>query len=193
MPRHPGPTGESCSKSSKNGSGGAPPLPMVPLGEIVSTHGLDGWLKLNPFNPETTMLSHGVEVFLERRGARTRFEIEHSKPHKRQLLVKLQNIDGIDAAEKLVGATLCVNENALDALEPGQYYHYQVVGFDVMHINGASIGKITSIMSTPGGELYRVKGAAKEHLIPAVKEFIEEVDFSAGKIIINPPDGLLDL
>jgi 16S rRNA processing protein RimM len=102
-------------------------------------------------------------------------------------------VDGIDEAERWVGAKLFVSEAALDALKPGQYYHYQVVGFEVVHLNGESVGKITSIMSTPGGEIYVVRGEAKEHLIPAVKEIIEEVDFTAGKMVINPPPGLLDL
>jgi 16S rRNA processing protein RimM len=102
-------------------------------------------------------------------------------------------VDGIDEAERWVGAKLFVSEAALDALEPGQYYHYQVVGFEMVHLNGESIGTILSTISTPGGEIYVVQGAAKEHLIPAVKEIIEEVDFTAGKMVINPPPGLLDL
>ena len=40
--------------------------PFVPLGEIVTTHGLDGWLKLNPFNRQTTTLAAGVEVLLKK-------------------------------------------------------------------------------------------------------------------------------
>ena len=42
-------------------------------------------------------------------------------------------------------------------------------------------------------DLYVVQGATKEHLIPAVKDIIEKVDFASGKMIINPPEGLLDL
>jgi 16S rRNA processing protein RimM len=167
--------------------------PLVPLGEIVTTHGLDGWLKLKPFNPDTTALSSGVKVVLEAAGRPASFEIEGSKPNKKQFLIKLCGVDGIDEAERWVGAKLFVSEEALDALEPGQYYHYQVVGFEVVQLNGESVGKITSIMSTPGGEIYVVRGPAKEHLIPAVKEIIEEVDFTAGKMVINPPPGLLDL
>ena len=52
---------------------------------------------------------------------------------------------------------------------------------------------IARTWSTPGGELYVVSGDSKEHLIPAVKEIIEKVDFVTGKMVINPPEGLLDL
>jgi 16S rRNA processing protein RimM len=167
--------------------------PLVPLGEIVTTHGLNGWLKLNAFNPDTGALFPGVEVFLERGGRQSVHQIEASSQHKKQFLIKLRGIDSIDAAAPYVGSILAVGEAALEALPPHQYYHYQVVGFKVFQLNGDLVGTVSSTMSTPGGELYVVRGAAKEHLIPAVKEIIEQVDFDAQKIVINPPEGLLDL
>lgn len=167
--------------------------PVVPLGEIVATHGLKGWLKLNPFNPATTTLSSGAQVVVDKAGNQSVHELEASSPHKRQLLVKLRDLNGIDDAERFVGSTLSVAESALEALAPGQYYHYQVIGFEVFAVSGERIGTILSTLSTPGGELYVVQGTAREHLIPAVKEIIEKVDFDTGTMIVNPPLGLLDL
>ncbi|MGH7875869.1 MAG: ribosome maturation factor RimM [Candidatus Binatia bacterium] len=167
--------------------------PFVPLGKLVTTHGLDGWLKLNPFNPDTTALVPGAEVFVENAGGRSSMAIEASKPHKKQFLIKLQGVNSIDDAQRWVGSTVLIDPQALQPLEPGEYYHYQVIGFEVLHIDGKKIGTITSTLSTPGGEIYIVQGAKKEHLIPAVKEFIEEVDFTTRRMIIHPPDGLLEL
>ncbi len=167
--------------------------PLVPLGEIVTTHGLNGWLKLNPFNVESTALVSGVEVILEKTGQRSTHEIEASNPHRNQLLIKFVGVDSIDHAALLVGATLLVEETLLGSLEPGQFYHYQVVGFEVFAASGERIGIISSTLSTPAGEIYVVQGTTKEHLIPAVKEFIDKVDFTAGRMIISPPEGLLDL
>ena len=166
---------------------------LVPVGGIVATHGLLGWLKVNPFNPETTVLTAGRQLIVEKEGQRTPHEIESSKQNKRQILIKLRGVDGIDNARKWVGATICVDPDVLEPLEPGQYYHYQVVGLEVYALSGERIGVITRVWSTPGGELYVVQGTTKEFLIPAVKEIIEKVDFTAGRVIINPPEGLLDL
>jgi 16S rRNA processing protein RimM len=163
------------------------------VGEIVTTHGIGGWLKLNPYNPETTVFSAAHQVFLERHGKRSAHELESSKRHGRQFLIKLSGIDGIEEASKWVGFDLCVAESALQPLQPGEYYHYQAIGLEVLDLNGEVIGVITHTWSTPGGELYVVQGAEKEHLIPAVKEIVEKVDLAAGKMIINPPAGLLDL
>ena len=166
---------------------------LVPLGEIVTTHGIDGWLKLKPFNPQTTSLFSAREVFLEKNETRSTYEIEAVRHHKGQFLVKLRNIDHIDDAEPWIGSTLCVPEQVLQPLEAGEYYHYQVVGLEVFDTKGERIGVVVQTWSTPGGEIYVVSGESKEHLIPAVKEIIEKVDLSAGKIFINPPEGLLDL
>ena len=166
---------------------------LVPVGEIVATHGLVGWLKVNPFNPETTAIAGDRQLIIEKDGRRTAQQLESSKRNKRQILIKLRGVDGIDDARKWVGAIICVDANALEPLAPGQYYHYQIVGFEVCALSGERIGVITRVWSTPGGELYVVQGPKKEHLVPAVKEIIEKIDFAAGRIIINPPEGLLNL
>src|ERR1051325_2370515 len=121
MPRLRWPTAKSFSKSSKKNNPVAQvPMdePVVPLGEIVATHGLLGWLKLNPFNPETTALKPGVEVFIEAAGAQAPLLREASSPHKRQLLIKFLQVDSIDAAAPYVGSTLSVSQTALEVLAP---------------------------------------------------------------------------
>lgn len=167
--------------------------PLVPLGEIVTTHGLAGWLKLHPYNPDMASLRAGVEVILEKAGARSSHDLEAISPHKNQFLIKLRDLQSIDDAARCVGATLSVAESSLEALAPSEYYPYQVIGFEVFDLKGEPIGRITSVMTTPGGTLYVVRGESKEHLIPAVKEIVERVDFTEGKVIVNPPDGLLEL
>lgn len=166
---------------------------LIPLGEIVTTHGLGGWLKLNPFNPDTTLLASIEKVYLEKNGIRSELELESSKPHQGQLLVKFSGVNGIGEAQKWIGSILSIAETALPLLDPGEYYHYQAVGLEVFDLQGERIGVVTSVQSTAAGALYVVQGSNKEHLIPAVKEIIEKVDFAAKKMVINPPQGLLDL
>lgn len=166
---------------------------LVPLGEIVATHGLNGWLKLNPFNMRSAALAGASAVVLEKNGTHTDWELEASQPHKQQLLIKLKTIDHIDQAETCIGARLCIDAAHLAAPASGEFYLYQAIGLDVYDLQERRIGVITRTWSTAGGELYVVQGPEKEHLIPAVKEIIEKIDFDAGRMIINPPEGLLDL
>jgi 16S rRNA processing protein RimM len=166
---------------------------IISLGEIVSTHGIDGWLKLNPYNPDTTILRAPLDVVLDKEQVRGTFELESSRPQKRQILIKLRGINSIGDAQHWVGCALGVAEEALPALAPGEYYHYQAIGLEVFDTHGQRIGIVARTWATPAGEIYVVTGESKEHLIPAVKEIIEHVDLATGKMTINPPRGLLDL
>jgi 16S rRNA processing protein RimM len=121
------------------------------------------------------------------------YQLEESRPHKRQLLIKLRGIDGVEAAKRFIGARLSVTEDCLPALEPGQYYHFHAIGLEVFDTLGNRLGVISRMWPVGDGEIYVVCGEGKEYLIPAVKDIIEKIDFDAGKMIINPPDGLLDL
>jgi 16S rRNA processing protein RimM len=166
---------------------------IVALGEIVTTHGIAGWLKLNPYNSESPLLSTLRDVILVKENTRTAVQVESAHPHRRQILLKLRGIDDIESALQWVRSILSVPEVALATPAPGQYYHYQVIGLEVYDTNGARIGTLKEIWSTPASELYVVAGVDKEHLIPAVKEIIAEVDLAAGRMIVDPPAGLLDL
>jgi 16S rRNA processing protein RimM len=139
------------------------------------------------------VLASAQAIFLEKEGQCSLHGLESSKPLSRQFLIKLRDVNNITAAEKWIGATLCIEEKALDSLQPGEYYQYQAIGLEVFDLKGHRIGIITRTWSTPGGELYVVQGATKEHLIPAVKDIVEKVDFASGRMIVNPPEGLLDL
>ncbi len=166
---------------------------LVPLGKIVTTHGIEGWLKLNLYNPQTTILSSNQKIFLEKDGVCSPHFLQLSKAHKGHFLVKFRWIDEIGEAKKWVSSILSVAEEALQPLSPGEYYYYQVLGLDVFDMEGGWVGIITRIWSKEGGDLYVVTGNSKEYLIPAVKEVIEKIDIPGGKVIINPPAGLLDL
>jgi len=166
---------------------------LIPVGQVVTTHGIKGWLKIRSYNAETAIFSSAEEIFLEKGGVRSARSVEMSKAHKGHFLVKLRGMDRIEEAEQWVGATVSVEEKALRPLEPGEYYYYQVTGFDVFDVRGEWLGVITEIWSKEGGDLYVVTGASKEYLIPAVKEMIEKIDLPERKMIINPPAGLLDL
>ena len=130
---------------------------------------------------------------MEKDGVRSPRQLAAVKPHKKQLLIRLEGMEEINAAKKWIGSILTVAETALPALKPDEYFYYQVVGLEVFDTKGNHVGKITRLLSTPGGDLYVVQGEAKEFLIPVTKEIVEKIDFAEGKMIINPPEGLLEL
>ena len=166
---------------------------MIALGEIVATHGIEGWLKLRAYNPQSPTLFSTQEIFLEKDGVRSPQRLQAIKPHKTHLLVRFEGAEDINEAKRWIGSILSVAETQLPPLGADEYYYYQVVGLEVCDTRGERIGTITRIWSTPGGDLYVVQGESKEYLIPVTKEIIQKIDFDAGRVIINPPEGLLEL
>lgn len=138
-------------------------------------------------------MSSTREVFLEKDRNLQASSIEQICSHKGYILLKLLGIDGIGAAEMWLGAILSVAEDALQPPGPGEYYYHEVLGLDVFDTSGRWLGVVSQIWPKAGGDLYVVTGAAREYLIPAVKEMIDKIDFQEKKMIVNPPAGLLDL
>ncbi len=109
------------------------------------------------------------------------------------MLIRLAGVEEINQAQKWIGWIVSVAETDLPPLQDDEYYYYQVVGLEVFTTGGKFLGKIARITPTPGGDLYVVESEAKEYLIPVTKEIIQKIDFDAGRVIINPPEGLLEL
>ena len=81
----------------------------------------------------------------------------------------------------------------LGLLAPGEYHFQQLIGCEVFQQSGELIGIVDEILKSPGQDLLSVSRAAGRVLIPMVKQIIIEIDVSAKKIIVNPPEGLLDV
>jgi len=183
-----------CSRSSKRSnsiSRSALSLGRwIALGELVTTHGINGWLKLKPYNPETQAFRSAETVRLEKEGKLSQWSLQDAKPFKGNFLIKLREVDEISAAEKLVGSVLSVEAGPLG---PGEFYYLDVMGFTMIDRQGNRLGEIAKIWSKPGGDLFVVTDASKEYLIPIEKEFIDRVDYDQKTVAVDLPEGFLDL
>jgi 16S rRNA processing protein RimM len=81
----------------------------------------------------------------------------------------------------------------LGSLAPGEYHFQQLIGCEVFQQNGELIGKVDEIVKLPGQDLLSVSRSGAQVLIPMVKQIIIEIDVLAKKIVVNPPEGLLDV
>jgi len=165
----------------------------IPVGKVVGTHGIAGWLKVKSFNPNSRALLSARTISLTHGTHSESYTLDQAKPHKRIVLLKLKGFDRIEVAEQLVGHECSVPEDALKPLGDDEYYCHDVIGFDVFDTKANYLGKVARIWLKEGGDLFVVGGTKKEHLIPSTKEIIEEVDLSNQRIIVDIPDGLLDL
>ncbi len=165
----------------------------IALGDIVAAHGVAGWLRLKLFNPEGSTVYSTREVDLARGETRRTLRVREARPHKRLALLKLEGIDDREAAQGLVGCRVSARQDALAPLSGSEYYYEEVLGFEVRDARGCRIGTIARVWPTQGGDLLVVATPEKEHLVPAVREFVREIDVARRTVTIDPPEGLLEL
>jgi len=125
---------------------------------------------------------------------RRALEIDDHWFHQARLILKFAGYDTITAAETLVGGRLVISEADAIELEADEFYEYQILGAEVITINGQSVGIVKRLLRTGGADVLVIESAdGREHLIPFADEICTTVDVEAKRITVNPPEGLLDL
>ena len=156
-------------------------LSFIEAGEIVNTHGVRGELKVLPW-------MDGPEDLLEYdrcRIARKDYVIESARVQKTCTLLKLQGVDTMEDAMALRGKTVLLFRE--DAPE-GLIFAAELVGMEV-YCEEKMIGAVSDVLDYPGNKVYVVKGE-REYMIPAVKEFILDMDMEANRMQVKLIEGM---
>jgi 16S rRNA processing protein RimM len=112
---------------------------------------------------------------------------------KRGLLVKWEGYPDRTAVTPLGGRYLLVPAERLAPLAEGEVYYHQLLGLEVVTMEGEVVGRVREVYETEPAHLLEVKGPEKSHLIPFVRRIVRKVDLEAGRLVIEPPPGLLEL
>jgi len=168
---------------------------LVVIGEITRAHGLHGEMRVTPLTDHPERFEALTECVLWDRVRDTRepCRITGARPQGAAVLLSLAGYDTVDAASALVGRLLAVPEAEALPLPPGQFYPWQLEGCRVVTDDGREVGRVTRIEHAGAQDLWVVSDGARERLIPAVAEIVLEVDVAGGRVVIRPPDGLLEL
>jgi 16S rRNA processing protein RimM len=111
-----------------------------------------------------------------------------------RVVLKFSGYDSIESAKTLVGYQLGLPEAERVQLSAGEFYDWELEGCSVEIEHGSAIGNVREVMRTGGVELLVVEDDARhKHLIPMAQSIVVEIDLSRRKILIDPPEGLLDL
>jgi 16S rRNA processing protein RimM len=115
------------------------------------------------------------------------------RPFKRGYLVSFGGVGDREGAERIQGRYLFKETEALEPLADGEVFYHQLVGMAVVTKDGESVGEITEVYELRPADLLEVRGPKGEVMIPFLSEIVVEVDAVAGRMVIDPPEGLLDL
>ena len=156
-------------------------LPYIDAGEIVTTHGVRGEVKVLSWLDSPEMLCEFDRCRISGR----EYVMDSVRVQKTCNLVKLRGIDTMEDAQKLRGKTMeLYREDISDEL----IFASELVDVEV-YADGACIGKIKEVLDYPGNSVYVVQGE-REYLIPAVKEFILSTDLERNQMQVKLLKGM---
>jgi len=166
---------------------------MVAVGKITRAHGVRGAVRIYPYGETLGRQGPGDMLFLPSAPGTTltALTILQLRPHGNVCIVRTKELVHGDAAQALAGTEVFLPENALPEPDESEYYYFQLVGLAVETAEGKPVGILRDILPTAGHDVYVVESDQGEVLIPAVQEIIQNIDLAAGKMVIDPPDGLI--
>lgn len=164
------------------------------LGKIVKKYSFKGELlaKLDTDQPE--LYEHLDAMFVQVRNNLIPFFIESSRLHKSELLrIKFEEVDTEADADALLKSELYLPLEFLPKLEGNKFYFHEVIGFKITDKNFGEVGTVKAINDSTAQALFEVDRDGIEILIPMNDEFIVEVNRETKTILVETPEGLIDL
>lgn len=169
------------------------PSDAVLVGRVLRVHGLRGELKVETWSDVEGRFDRGAPLrVLLREGGEERRVVERVRVDRGTLLVKLESVDDREAAERLRGARLAIDEDEVPEPPEGFYYHYQLVGCRVHDRSIGPLGDVADVVEDGGGTLLLVEHDGRSLLVPFVDAFLGEVDLEARRIEVDLPEGLIE-
>jgi 16S rRNA processing protein RimM len=167
------------------------------VGLLKKPHGVKGDALVYPMTdePESVFRAGRRLWVLDREGrpTLTSLVVRRGRAYQRAWLVHFEGIDGRAELDALRERHLAIEIGEARPLEPGEFYLHELVGLAVERHLGGAVGTVTRVAEAPSGVLLEVKGEGREHLVPFVPGVIRRVDREQRVVVIDPPEGLLEL
>ncbi|HEY7170652.1 MAG TPA: ribosome maturation factor RimM [Vicinamibacterales bacterium] len=167
---------------------------MAAVGRIARAHGIRGQVIVNLDTdfPEARF-QPGAELFIERDRRVEPLTITTVRFQQGRPVIGLRGVDDMNAAIALAGTELRVPRQWLAALPTGTFYRHDLVGCQVETSDGRPIGVVSAVEGDQGGSRLVVDTPDGELLVPLAAEICPTIDPAARRIVIAPPEGLLEL
>lgn len=158
----------------------------VVVGRLNGPWGVRGWVKVwSETRPPTAIFDYQPWLLGERGEP---LEIEHWQQSGPRLMVKLNGVDTPEQAQALGRETIRVARSSLPEPEPGEYYWHDLIGLEVVNLEGYVYGRVARMQETGAHDVLEIHAGDGVVLIPFVTgEFVREVDLDAGRITVDWP------
>jgi 16S rRNA processing protein RimM len=166
------------------------------VGVVVRAHGLRGELAVDVHTDSPDQrFAPGAVLVARRAGAPDGvLTVDSARPHSGRLLVRFAEATDRDTAEALRGTRLLIGANALAPPEdPDEFHVHQLEGLRAELADGVPVGTVREVVHGPGGELLVLaRPELPDALVPFVRAIVPTVDLAGGRVVLTPPEGLLD-
>ena len=164
------------------------------LGKIAKKFSFKGEVLLYLDTDEPELYENMESVFVEFNKNLVPFFIENSSLHKNDFLrVQFEDVDSEEEADSILNCAVYLPLSMLPKLEGNQFYFHEVIGFEIEDKRLGVFGKIVSINDTTAQPLFEVVNGEVEMLIPIVDHFLVKIDRKNKKVIMDLPEGLVEM
>lgn len=164
---------------------------MVNIGKIVGAAGLKGEVKIFSYSGQLQRYNEVKFLYLGKK--EEVFEIENVRFMKNTPIVKFFAVNDRNAAEKLRGFEVYIDEDDLSELPEGEFYVRDLLGMSVVNCDGTRIGELIRVIQDTPQDVYEVMiENGKSIFIPFVEAFVKDIDLDSRKIRVELIDGMME-
>lgn len=167
------------------------PDDLTQVGYVSGAFGVTGSIRVTPFSADADALLNIKTWWVDKPSLRA-VDVRTAKMHGGDVVAQLVGTVGRDASEALKGAAVSVSRAAFPALPDDEFYWTDLIGLDVVNLQGENLGTVTDLMHNGAQSILRVAPVhtdaaekAPERLIPFVDHFVKTVDQQAKKITVD--------
>ncbi len=159
------------------------------VGAFAGAYGVKGEVRLKSFCAEPEAIAEYSPLSDE--GGKRLFAISISRSINNALVARVDGISNKEQADALKGIRLFADRARLPALPDDEFYHADLIGLTVLDTGGTVLGRVHAVQNHGAGDLLEVspEGGGNTILLPFTRAVVPTVDLSAGRIIVDPPEG----
>ena len=167
--------------------------PYLELGQIVSTHGVRGEVKINPWCDDPDFAKNFDTVYFDKKGERPA-RVLSCRSHKNMILMQLEGVDSMEKAESLRNQMLYIRRADI-SLQEGVWFIEELIGCKVLDADDPAVcyGTLTDVSKTGANDVWTVTDhTGKAYLLPAIKEVVISADVANDRVYIRPLKGIFE-
>lgn len=164
--------------------------PRICVGVVTGSFGVRGEARIKSFCAEPSAIADYSPLCDE---AGKSYTLTITRPVKGGFGVRLGGVTSKEQADGLKGLKLFANRDDLPSLPDDEFYHADLIGLDVFDTGGEKVGRVSAMHDHGAGELLEIEGPKLKGgiLLPFTLAAVPTVDLKAGRLVIDPPDGVM--